>query len=724
MHVGLRSPQGCPIALTAGVLLLALSLVPPPAGPPSTPSLASVGELVPATVALTISPRAWWLVDGGSTDLSATWADPSPSCELTPIWFHWSLPGGGPEGVLDSLNGSAARFTAGAGDPGVTAVEVRAVAALDCGNRSSLIVASAGANMTSVPPLLIEGFSVGPNPAFPGSLTWLTASVVGGTPPYSYRVAWGDGSSTSGNLASAGALTLSHPFRAGWYSPTLTVVDSTGLVNESTAPTALDVGSGFSLGLDANASETDVGVPVTINATVLDPPLGSTASWWCPTAWGTQSLDSNLSVHFPCSFPGPGTDNVTLAVSTSPGSPGLAVAFPVNVQLPPVLTALSVNDTFEMGGPGGLAFDLAGGVAPFRLSWFESSTPVEGTESIATDGVVVVPLQWTRAGAFTVVAEVIDADGLAAWNVSNNIRVDPALNVSSSASHTLNASGATLAISGTVMTGAPPFFWDVVSESAPFNQSAHGGVLSSVGTFDWWGVFRSQADTTVYVVVTDGSGGVYSGSSVLQTLSPLEGRLAVAADGTPPPGNFELSLSVAGGLAPYWLEVNGSEGQEWNRTLGSACNGTWFFPAAVDGSLGLQIVLVDASGSALHWNVTVVVTPVSPSATGPPSDSYATGAAVVAALAFCALSVVLYLRRRTSSRERPKVPDPVPVLRRIIEPADGADRATVELLAEEEGVPIELARSTIDRLIHEGVLRREAASDGEEVISWSDLSSP
>jgi len=61
----------------------------------------------------------------------------------------------------------------------------------------------------------------------------------------------------------------------------------------------------------------------------------------------------------------------------------------------------------------------------------------------------------------------------------------------------------------------------------------------------------------------------------------------------------------------------------------------------------------------------------------------------------------------------------VATLRRIIEPADGAERFTVELLAEEAGIPLTVVRSTIDRLVSEGTVHSESGADGEEVLSWS-----
>lgn len=82
----------------------------------------------------------------------------------------------------------------------------------------------------------------------------------------------------------------------------------------------------------------------------------------------------------------------------------------------------------------------------------------------------------------------------------------------------------------------------------------------------------------------------------------------------------------------------------------------------------------------------------------------------------------LYRRRRRSAEPSPPPPDPVAVIREIVEPAEGAERSTVELLAEEQGLPLATVRSTIDRLVSDGTLRSETGSDGEEVLAWSELS--
>ena len=75
-----------------------------------------------------------------------------------------------------------------------------------------------------------------------------------------------------------------------------------------------------------------------------------------------------------------------------------------------------------------------------------------------------------------------------------------------------------------------------------------------------------------------------------------------------------------------------------------------------------------------------------------------------------------HARRKAVARPGP---NPEEELKRIIEPADGAERFTVELLAEEAGIPLSVVRTTIDRLVAEGRVHSESGADGEEVLSWT-----
>jgi len=60
----------------------------------------------------------------------------------------------------------------------------------------------------------------------------------------------------------------------------------------------------------------------------------------------------------------------------------------------------------------------------------------------------------------------------------------------------------------------------------------------------------------------------------------------------------------------------------------------------------------------------------------------------------------------------------------LLLPADGADRLTIEMMAEEQGIPLESVRTTIDRLIQEGRIRSEVDAGGGEVLAWENAIAP
>jgi hypothetical protein len=203
------------------------------------------------------------------------------------------------------------------------------------------------------------------------------------------------------------------------------------------------------------------------------------------------------------------------------------------------------------------------------------------------------------------------------------------------------------------------------------------------------------------------------------------GNLSVVEGNSSPPGSLALELSIAGGFPPFDITISASDGENWTHTVPSDGSQTWTLLVSGAGALGLQVAAVDAAGTELEWNATVdlpapIPAPPSPSAPLSTLPEYGAGALL---LLGASLSAVHFYRRR-SRPAPPAPPDPVAVLRQIIEPADGADRATVELLAEEAGVPLGVVRSTIDRLIAEGTIRSDASVEDEEVLSWSAVVSP
>ncbi|MGA9839303.1 MAG: hypothetical protein WBS16_02550 [Thermoplasmata archaeon] len=711
---------------TAGTVLLAVLLntssVAGPGGASGTAPAAAAGD----TPNLSVDPDRWWMPAGNDTPFTATWVGPAPNCTLAPLWYRWTVSGDPVGGTLAPAAGPVVNFSATSDATGPTVLVVRSEAVLACGPRDSAVFASAEANVTVVAPIGIENLSVGPGPVAPGGTAFVRGDLTGGEPPLVVRVAWGDGTNTSVVAPADGPFSIPHAFPEGRYAPSLTVRDSDGLFAEGLVGEVLTASPSLSVGIEARASATDVGLPVEFNATILHAPLLYETGWSCGNLSSTGASPGGDATDFSCTFPDPGPSAVVFDVL-----PPL-LGSPVNATLEesvvpaPNLTVSPANRTGEVGQPSLLTFNITGGVPPFVLNWTESGSTLGGQFTVVDDGRAVLAIVPSEPGSLEVTAHLVDGDGLETTNATTGLEVDPALNVSVAVGRAPTPADTVLAVSGTVTAGGPPFLWVVVSATAPSNESVPAGTLDAVGSFAWSAAYGVEGGTALSVTIVDAEGDVSTATFDLEMISPFEGTAAASTGGPLGPGRFALDLSLVGGLPPFDVTVNASDGQGWNLTLPADGSTVRTFSSRDGGSLALVVGAVDRSAAALQWNLTVDI-PAGPAPPGPTPWSSSTDlGSVLAAFAILAVAVAVVLRavrRRRARPSPPPPPDPVAVLREIIEPSDGADRATVELLAEEAGVPLEVVRSTIDRLIAAGTILSDAGGD-EEAISWSTTPVP
>jgi hypothetical protein len=712
--------RACPLVATAGSALVAVLVLSSwSAFAPTTSRLPPIAPEDLTSPRLVVDPSQWWMADGNTTVLTAAWTDVGPECMLTPEWFRWTLANGSVGLELSPVGGASTNLSAGPTPGGVATVVARSLAYLDCGTSASQVSGFAESNITLVPPLSIRDFAPLADPVAPGSPVALTAEVSGGEPPYTYRLSWGDGSSTPGALRTAGFLEGNHTFASGRFAPQLFVWDSAGLFAQSGIGSPLVVDSGFSAGILSNRSEADVGVPVELNATAIGVPSGATFDWACPQGGSALRLASRSSDEFSCTFVRPGGANATFFVFPGGALAPASATYPIRVQPDPSLCATSTNVTVELGQPAWVMFNVTNGVPPFELSWVETGSTFVGSVEVPEDGLVEIPLRPTIAGEFGLVARAVDSDGIASQNSSMRVAVEPSLAVSTIGGHFDNASGVGISISASVTAGVPPYAWFLAPSLDPLNESLGNGTLEAVGSFRWSGVFDSTGGMILDIAVVDGAGTIWCESEVFDTLSPFSVRTSVTAGPLSAPGAFVVQVRVSGGLPPYSLNVTASDDQSWIRTWNAVGNTNWTLSGASAGNLTLELSVADAAGHAMDVNTSVDIR--APPVEAPGAPSSLAGDAVGGALVAVVAALILYwaIRRGRSSKSSPPPPDPVAVLRGIIEPADGADRSTVELLAEEAGVSLDVARSTLDRLIATGTVLRDRDADGGEAVSWS-----
>lgn len=715
-----------PFVLAAsGALLAALLLTSSPVPGAPDPIRAALDPPALASPHLEIDPPSWWMPGGNATTFEATWDDPTPGCALTTEWFRWVVLGPSPEGTLDSTTGANATFTAISVASGKTTLQVRSAVVLSCGSAAWASVATAEANVTVVAPVAVQNLSVDPDPVDAGGTAFLRGNVSGGAPPYRLRISWGNGNVTSALDLNPGAFAVPHTFPSGQYLPSVVVTDSAGLLAHASVGEPLTSSTSLAVGITAENTETDVGFPVRFNASVLEEPVGSSTGWSCSSSPTSAPAGAVSLTDFSCPFSHTGTGEVFFEVLPPAPQPAATTTLLESVVPLPTLAPLSANTTGEVGQSCATVFDVTGGVPPLHLDWFEVGTSVAGSLTLNADGRVVLALTPARAGSLVLVARLVDDDGASTSNATTNFVVDPALNDSLATGRGVTTGGAELALTGSVNDGVPPFVWVVTPGSVPSNETAPAGSLGSVGSFEWQGSYDVEGWTTLTLTVVDAAGGFTIAQFDLEMVAPLTGNLSVDPGGPHAPGTFDLALVLTGGLPPFAIDINASDGMNWNRTIPSDGSSAWSFAAEPGGGLQVRVVATDALGDEREWNATVTVVPAPRANTSspPPGRAAAQSPSLVLAaglLALGLLAIGLYLLRRRRTRSTPmRPPDPVEVLRGIIEPSDGADRATVELLAEEAGVAMELAHSTIDRLIVEGTVRSEIDVDGQEVLAWA-----
>jgi hypothetical protein len=740
------SAGGWVTGVVVTLVALATSMLLPPAvglRPDSTPAplLRSVTGL-----GLVVDPPSWWLTAGNRTQLAATWTGIQPGCVAEPLWFRWTLASGFADGTLEPTEGPSVNFTAGFTETGTAAVEARSTVLLTCGSNQEAMYDTAGSAITVVAPLRIENVSLSPDPVATGASSDLSGLLVGGQPPYQVRIGWDDGNVTVADVSAPGPFSFSHGFGNGSFSPSIVASDATGLRANGSVDGPLSVSSGFTVALATPTVAAEVGVPVRFSGEILHPPAEYGSVTQCTDASSNRPAESAVNVstqNFTCTFAAPGSAEVDFEV------------VPINDDLPieearwwePVAPSLAVSvvppgGTGEMGLPTVFTVRLSGGVPPFLVIWQLAGNSTLARAPAYADGSILIPVWPSEPGTYALSVTVRDALGVLVTAGTVPLPVEPPLDVSAAADRTLSSTGAFVQVAGTVSQGAAPFHWWVLPGVTPTTESAPNGTLPSVAPFSWNGTLAREGNSTVSIVVVDGAGAVGWETIPVSLVPELRASAQAHASSVAKGPSLLLNLSVEGGLPPFDLRIHSDAGEGWNRSLPADGTYSFTFPTNDSGSTSLELTLRDPLGA--EWTDTLLVdlpstTPPSngtghPPPTRPPSNVTPTALPssgvsdlidlVVVAGAGAAALAVLWRRWHRPTRASVPPVDPVEVLRRILEPADGAERSTVELMAEEAGVPLEAVHSTIDRLVSEGSIRSESGPDGEEVLAWSPEDRP
>jgi hypothetical protein len=711
-----------PILCLASALVGAVALPVHPAGPQARDELQALPYSESGEVALTVDPSTWNMLGGSTTVLSAVWGAPAPACVLVPEWYRWTLPAPPLSGTLNRSSGAQVAFAADVSTPGRTTVVVSAAAVVECGSTESIQFATAFANVTVVAPLTLDGLSIDPAPLSPDQPTLLTAEVGGGDPPYSIEVNWTDGTTTVLSVLAPGMFTVPHAFPAGTFQPRLTALDSSGLVARATVPETLDVSATAAVALDPSHSVTDVDVPVAWNATIE---RAGDLYVTTPECDGivTGSPGFSNATEGSCTFRTVGSGSISIAVGMAFGQT-LAGARSTELVVPSPTVQLGASSLpVEVGRPGYLIANVSGGVPPLSLVCVGPSIDDPVRLSSVADGPVAVPVEPLLPGLEDFTVEVVDALGIASDPATVVVPVAPALNVSLEFGHSLDSTGATLSAAGTVAAGPAPFVWIVAPSTVGPGAAAATGTLGGPGSFNWSGLYLLDGSLQVAVAVVDAAGEMVTAARPLPMAPPLSVLATVVGNLSAPPDEAQVSLAITGGLPPFNVSIASSTGATWNMSSPSDGPAAWRLAFPAGGVVRLEIIVRDATGATASENTSVVLGVPHPAPAAPASDAAVLALAGVIALVGLVAAGWGWVRHRRPHASPPP-PDPVSILRGIIAPADGADRSTVELLAEEAGVPLTTVRATLDRLIADGAVRSEVDGDGSEVVAWERDPSP
>ncbi len=716
------------LAGTVGVATLALFLLANPFASTSASGTSSTGG-VRANTAVAVrplpTPNLTILLPEfpaeGTTDISleAAWGAAPSGCSLRPGWSAWFLPSpGAAGGLFTSPDAARTEFVPANLSSATSEVGVRSDTELSCGNLSRTVQGVAYSNVTTYPTLTLSDLSAGPSAtAVPGRVH-LSGLVAGGRPPYLLGIDWGDGSFSNRTLPAAGEFLVPHTFGSGDFRPRVGVYDSDRIDVRGVVPEPVEASNGTVLAINASLPLAEVGVPVEFQGTVQRPVVHYGAAIACAT--DPIVLPKYYITNVTCTPTAPGTLGVTFKLGAP--APTLVVQETREEPVAPALALLvrPEDPSLDARTQTYVRVTIVGGVPPFRVTWGSLNGTLGSRWDAPADGSFLVAWTPPFAGVAALNGSVTDSLGASAASAREKLIVNAPPNLTLRANTTIGLSATTLAVQATIAGGSALLFWGLVTDPDPAADTAPLGGITH-GSFDWSATFLQEGVAAIDVEVVDAASAVMTGTlaiglPVAPTLqaSDLPGSL------TGPP-SINLTLTTAGGVLPFSIWVNSSGANLWNCSEVAPGPYLESISLASTGPVGLSVTLVDVRGARTTVNVSlnVPIPPVGGPAPLGGSESDLTPWVGGAALVGLAGGLGLALWRRRVRPPETAPPDAEAVLERLLRPADGADRLTIELMAEEEGVPLETVQETLDRLIREGRVRSETDPGGGEVLAWS-----
>jgi PKD repeat protein len=477
-----------------------------------------------------------------------------------PFTFSWSF-GDGNSGSGNPVSHTYAT-------PGTLTVSLNVTDALgDLATKSYSVVVMLGFGVSIT--------SVNPSPSEVGVQVVLTATVVGGTPPYTCSWSFGDGSSAAGCSAS-------HTYTsAGNFTITINAGDSTG--QTMTDSRSLVVNARLVTKAGASPNPTDMTFSVNFTAAML----GGVSPVSCSWTFGDGSSGTGCTTTHTYASLGSFTANVTATDSLGITAIG-TVTITVNSQLSLNTPADSPNPT-EVGTVVTFTVTATGGTAPYTsYSWNF------GDGTTATTSTASTTHTYTSAGTFTTTVTATDS---ARSKISSSVSliVDQKLAVTAKAVPNPTEVGRSQSFAETSSGGV-----GTITCSWSFGDSTAGAGCSTSHAYTTAGTFIAV------VTATDGLVVVATGN-VTVTVNP---KLTVTAGASPNPIDAGILMSftatISGGVSPVscnWAFGDGSSATGCSTTHTYAIAGTFF--ASITATDSLSITATSSLSVAIHPKLTV-----------------------------------------------------------------------------------------------------------------------
>ncbi len=504
-----------------------------PVGAGMWPAAATAGQLPPSpnalTVDFTISPTQ--SAPGDSVTFSGTASGGTP-----PYIFNWTFGDGGVATGTGSQH-SVPHTYSSAGNFTVN-LTVTDLTPLQIGTKSKSIV---------VAPLVAD-FSVSPTNPVAGQTVAFSGNATGGSPPYSFRWMFGDGSPAGSGQ------NLGHAFASpGTFTVTLTVTDSASPPpNEASRPRTVTV-SPAPLVADFSFSPRSpvVGQSITFSANASGGTQLYTYSWTFGD--GTPTGNGPTVNHM---YGSPGNFTTTLTVSDS-GSPKQVVT------ATKIVNVMGADFTFSPTNPLAnqpvtFSASVTGGTPAYTFSWtFGDGTNGAGQRVTHT---------YASVGNYTVTLTVRDS-------VARIVIVSKLINVASvAASFTSSPAkpmvGEVVVFNATASGGTPPYTysWTFGDGTPTGNGPTVNHVYGFPGTF------------AVFLTVTDFFGRPGTASKQIPVTPALDGDITVSQAKPMIGETVNFTATAAGGTPPYgfsWTFGDGGMAIGRNTTHAYATAGTF-----------------------------------------------------------------------------------------------------------------------------------------------------